>query len=492
MRIEDLPDAHLRIFARPPLPEPGSIEEVFLIAICGTGMGSLALLFKEAGYTVSGSDSAIYPPMSTRLQEAGIPIRNGFDPTHLIPPPDLIIVGNACTPTHPEAAYAREHNLVQQSFPEALSHFFIQDRASFVVAGTHGKTTTTGILIHLFKESGLQPGYLVGGVMKEDQTSAAIGQGNYFIVEGDEYDCAYFDKRPKFVHYRPSAGLVTSMELDHTDIYAGWDEYQEAFASFASSIPTHGALALCADHEPVQELAQVTSAEVLFYAIDHPAARVQARKVHTLPEGQQFALIIDEVVYDDFFLPLHGRHNLTNALGAIALSWREGISPDQIRTALSTFKGLARRQEVRAEINDILILDDFAHHPTAVRETIDAIRAGYPDRRLLAVFEPRSNSSRRKVFEQPYVEGFSRADMAFLSTPPFRHNDRIEDFMNMDLLLKKINEKGIPAYTAEGPEALLPMIQESVQPGDVILIMSNGGFGGIHDQLITALENQSF
>ena len=492
MRIEDLPDAHLRIFSRPSTPSPDQVEEVFLIAICGTGMGSLALLFKEAGYTVMGSDTSIYPPMSTRLQDAGIPILDNFAPGNLQPAPDLVIVGNACTPTHPEAAYARENNLVQQSFPEALAHFFIEDRTSLVVAGTHGKTTTTGLLIHLFKDSGLQPGYLVGGVLKQDQTSAAIGRGKHFIVEGDEYDCAYFDKRPKFVHYRPHAGLVTSMELDHTDIYPSWDAYQEAFVTFANLIPKGGALALCADHDPVKELAHHTSGDVIHYSIDQPTAHVQARNVSVQPGGQHFALILNDEFHEDFFLPLHGRHNLTNALGAMALASREGISPEHMRAALGSFKGLARRQEVRAEIRNILILDDFAHHPTAVRETIDAIRAGYPERRLLAVFEPRSNSSRRKVFEQPYVEAFSRADMAFLSTPPFRHNDRIEDFMNIQSLLENLRQKGVAAFAAEGPEALLPIIQDAAQPGDLILIMSNGGFGGIHEKLIRALKDNVF
>ncbi|MEM6335439.1 MAG: Mur ligase family protein [Bacteroidota bacterium] len=483
--LSDFPDAHLRIFDRPPVPDAGTVRSVYLVGICGTGMGSLAGLFQQAGYEVSGSDKGMWPPMSTRLNAMQIPVHVGFDAAHLKPAPDLVIVGNACTPTHPEAAHARNAGLVQQSFPEALAHFFIRDRRSIVVAGTHGKTSTTGLLAHVMRQAGTDAGFLVGGVLVADDTSYHTGPtGRHFVVEGDEYDSAYFDKRPKFMHYRPTVGIVTSLEFDHADIYADLDEYREAFRRFAGLVGEH--LVLCADHPDVEALAAFTPARVTRYGFSD-AADVTAKAIERIDGGTQFTLVVNGTEHAGFVLPMSGRHNLSNALAVSAVALAEGLTPDQLRAGLASFQGMKRRQEVRGIVNDIVVVDDFAHHPTAVRATIEATRDRWPGRRLLAVFEPRSNSSRRKMFETEYPASFADADLAFLSSPPLRHNDRADDFMNVDAVAEAITAGGTRTFVGSNADQVLDALADATAPGDVVLIMSNGGFGNIHQRLLDVL-----
>lgn len=490
-KLTDFSDAHLRIFERPTVPPPEAIEDVYLIGICGTGMGSLAGLFQEAGYRVRGSDEAAYPPMSTRLREMGVTILEGYDAAHLDPAPDLIITGNASVPAHPEAAYAREQGLVQQSFPEALAHFFIRDRRSLVVAGTHGKTTTTGMLVHVLGEAGLDPGFLVGGVMTNGTTSYSVGTGRHFVVEGDEYDTAYFDKRPKFMHYRPTSAIITSMEFDHADIYDDWDDYRDAFRVFSGIVSSDGILALNGDDPEVRALGNHTYARVRFFGLEGDDDHVTAREVEAVEGGQRFTLVADEKPLCPIFLPMSGRHNLLNALAVCTVALNEGLSPEQIAKGFASFEGMKRRQEVRGEVGGVLVVDDFAHHPTAVRATIQSVRERWPARRLVAVFEPRSNSSRRKVFEQPYAEAFDEADLAFLSAPLFRHNDDATAFMDASVVVQTITDHGTPAAVYADADSLLPALHDAVCPGDVVLIMSNGGFGNIHARLLEALAERS-
>ncbi len=486
-RLEDFPDAHLRIFDRPPPPDPDALREVYLIGICGTGMGSLAGLFQEAGCRVRGADRAAYPPMSTRLAALGVDVHEGYDAAHLARPPDLVVVGNACTPTHVEATAARQRRLPQVSFPEALAHYFIRDRRSLVVTGTHGKTTTTSLLVHVLRTAGLDPGFLVGGVMGHDARSYAVGTGPHFVVEGDEYDSAYFDKRPKFMHYRPVSAVVTSMEFDHADIYDDEADYRSAFEAFVATVPAHGLLTLCGDEAPVRALAAHTRARVRTYGLE-PGLDLTARDVDTGPEGQAFTLIFDGTPKARLFLPMHGRHNLLNALAVCAVALDEGLTPDQLAAGLASFAGVRRRQEVRGEAGGVVVVDDFAHHPTAVRETLRAARQRWPHRRLIAVFEPRSNSSRRKVFEAGYAAAFDLAAEVFFSAPPFRHNDRREDFMDLHAVIDVLVSRGIPAHLHPDADALLPDLRTALRPGDVALIMSNGSFGGLHEKLLAALS----
>lgn len=482
----DLPDASLRQFARPDVPAPDAIDDVYLIGICGTGMGALAGLFKQAGFDVRGADNGVYPPMSTHLAEQGIPVLEGYDPAHLDPPPDLTVVGNACTPTHPEATVAREERLPQQSFPEALAHCFLTDaRRPLVVTGTHGKTTTTGLLVHLLRHAGVDPGFLIGGVMQETNQSYALGTGAPFVIEGDEYDSAYFDKRPKFMHYRPQRAIVTSLEFDHADIFENEADYRNAFENFVGLLPSDGLLVLCGDHPAVRALASHTEATVRTYGLE-AGNDVRATDLSSTADGTRFTMTLGGTA-TNMGLPLHGRHNVQNALAAAMLAHAEGLSPTQIAEGLATFAGMKRRQEVRGEPNGILVLDDFAHHPTAVEATLQALRAAHPTRRLVAIFEPRSNTSRRKRFETAYGEAFDAADAVFLKAPPVRHNDDADAMLDPDAVVRTIRERGVPAHAFAEVNALLPALTDELRPGDVALLMSNGSFDGLHDRLLSAL-----
>lgn len=489
-QLSEFDDAHLRIFDRPRVPPASEISDVYLIGICGTGMGSLAGLFKSAGFTVSGSDRAAYPPMSDRLREMGVRVLEGYDPAHLDPPPDLVIVGNACIPTHSEAAYAREHGLVQQSLPEALAHFFIRDRRSLVMAGTHGKTTTTGLLAHVFRHAGRDPGFLVGGVMANGNTSYALGTGPHFIVEGDEYDSAYFDKRPKFMHYRPHIAVVTSVEFDHADIFDDPEDYRRAFGAFVETVDEKGLLLLCDTDDHVTDLATHSPAEVWTYGCNR-ASTVHAVNARYDDCEQAFDLRLHDQPMGRMPLPMPGRHNLLNTLAVCGTALREGISVDDLRAALATFKGLKRRMEIRGTVGGTTVVDDFAHHPTAVRETIAAARSRWPNRRIVAVFEPRSNSSRRKVFESAYGSAFEQADRVYLSTPPLRHNDDEADFMDVQHIALRLKHGGTYVGVEKNADALLPVLLADIRPGDIVLIMSNGGFDNIHQRLLDALSQRN-
>jgi len=305
-------------------------------------------------------------------------------------------------------------------------------------------------------------------------------------VEGDEYDSAYFDKRPKFMHYRPRHAVVTSVEFDHADIFADAADYRDAFAAFAGLLDPDGLLALCGDDPAVRALADDTDATVRTYGLD-AANDVRATDRTPTPDGQRFALHLGGR-RAEAALPMHGRHNAQNALAAAILARREGASLSQIVEGLATFGGMKRRQEVRGRPGDVLVLDDFAHHPTAVRATIEAVRAGHPDRRLVAVFEPRSNSSRRKAFETPYGEAFDAADQVFVKAPPVRHNDDADAMLDPDAVVGTIGDRGTPARAIDDVDTLLSALVETLRPGDVALLMSNGSFDGLPERLLAALD----
>ncbi len=488
-QLSDYPDAGLRIFERPHLPDPGAIHSVHLIGICGTGMGSLAGLFKETGFSVTGSDAAAYPPMNEHLAALGIPIIEGYRRENLSPPPDLVIVGNACTPTHIEASFARDHHLVQASFPEALSRYFIQDRHSIVVAGTHGKTTTLSMLAHVFHSASLDPGFLIGGIMNDGGKSFHVGSDAFFLVEGDEYDSSYFDKRPKFLHYQPQSAVVTSVEFDHADIYGNQEEYKEAFREFVSLIPADGILALNADDPATVELAETATSRIVYYGLN--GAELTARNVTISSTGQAFDLFENGQSLGTIELSMSGRHNLQNALAVAAIALDADIPLPAIQDGLKSFSGVQRRQQILGEEKGVIVIDDFAHHPTAVGATIQSVHERFPEHRIVAIFEPRSNSSRRKVFENGYAEALSLADAAFVCSPPFRHNDDASNFMSIEAVLEKLERAGVHGHSAENADSLLNPLLEFLQPGDVALVMSNGGFGNIHRRILQSLEENA-
>ena len=501
-RLEDFPDASLRVFDRPPLPPPDAIESVYLIGICGKGMGALAELLAAAGYRVSGSDEAAYPPMSTRLDAAGIAVHEGYDASHLDPAPDLVVVGNACTPRHPEAAAARERGLAQASLPEALAHLFLASRQPAVVAGTHGKTTTTGMLVHVLRSAGLDPGFLVGGVLVGEEATSGLGSGAVFAVEGDEYDAAYFDKRPKMILYRPHRAIVTSLEFDHADIYADWPEYKRAFHAFAALPPPDGLLVLNGEDAEVRKLAKRTWARVRLYGEEgadtgDAPLHVAARDLTPRDGGQTFTLVVHGEPVADVRLPLGGRYNALNALAVAAVALDAGASPTDVADGLATFGGMKRRQEVAADTGDVLVVDDFAHHPTAVEATVRGVRERWPGRRVVAVFEPRSNSSRRAAFQAPYARALATADALFLSTPPLRHNDDPADFLDAEAVATSVRDAGTPARAYASADALLPDLLADLRAGDpgsspgqaLALVMSNGSFDGLVRKLGDALAS---
>ena len=483
--LEDFPDANLRIFDRPPLPDHP--RDIYLIGICGTGMGALAGLLSEAGFSVRGSDSNVYPPMSTFLQDRGITVYEGFSQQNLTPLPDLVIPGNSCVPTHVEATVARNHSLAQLSFPEALNHFFLKDRRSLVVAGTHGKTTTSGMLVHVLCSAGRDPGFMVGGVLQHLDKSFSVGTGSQFVTEGDEYDSSYFDKNPKFLHYAPQVGIVTSVEFDHADIYSSREEYQQAFEAFAHLIADDGLL-IVSGEDPVASQLKTHSAPVWTYGIGQHY-NVCGHIIHTSEQGIEFDLIFQGKDLGRMKLPMNGNHNLRNALAVSAVALYEGLNADEIADGLASFPGVKRRQEILGEPGGILVVDDFAHHPTAVRATIEATRERWPHRRLLAVFEPRSNSSRRKIFETAYGEAFKDAECAYICSPPFRHNDDEEHFMDVDVVLERILQTGSHAKSFSCASSILDALIHDARPHDVILIMSNGSFSGLHRDLLTSLSD---
>lgn len=463
--------------------------KVHLVAICGTGMGALAGLLKEAGHEVKGSDRAFYPPMAERLQAWGIPTVQGFDPAHLDADTDLVIVGNVCRKDNPEAQAALERGLKVMSFPQALSDFFIAGKTSVVVAGTHGKTTTAALLSYVLVEAGLDPSFLVGGIPQNFGKSFHLGQGGVFVVEGDEYDAAFFDKRPKFVHYRPKIVVLTAVEFDHADIYPNMEAYRAAFTTLLTLLPADGLLVACGDDPEVTALASRASCRVVSYGLD-PGATWSAADIQSSEEATRFALIREGSHVATVTLPLAGRHNVSNTLGVLAAAEAVGVDVKRATGCLPGFTGIARRMQVRGVVDGITIIDDFAHHPTKVRETVRAARARYPRSHLVAVFEPRTATSRRKVFQEAYPASFAAADEVVL-VPPF-DAEKIPEAERFDseALAAALRERGQKAALYRSADEVVAALSAQLRRDTVVLIMSNGAFDNIHEKLLSALRGR--
>lgn len=463
--------------------------KVHMVAICGTGMGALAGLLKEAGHDVQGSDRAFYPPMSERLEAWGIPTRQGFDPAHLEPDTDLVIVGNVCRKDNPEAQAALGRGLAVMSFPQALSEFFIAGKSSVVVAGTHGKTTTAALLSYLLVEAGLDPSFLVGGIPQNFGKSFHLGRGGVFVVEGDEYDSAFFDKRPKFVHYRPRIVLLTAVEFDHADIYRDMEAYRAAFATLLSLLPADGLLVACADDPEVNALARSAPCPVVTYGLE-PGAIWSAADIRSEKDATRFLLTCDGRRGGTVTLPLFGRHNVANSLGALAAASAVGVEARRAAASLTGFAGVARRMQVRGVAGGVTVIDDFAHHPTKVRETVKAARARYGRSHLVAVFEPRTSTSRRNVFQEAYPASFAEADEVVL-VPPF-DAEKIPAAERLDVaaLVAALQRTGQKAVLCGGADEVVAALAGQLRPGAVVLIMSNGAFDNIHEKLLAALDDR--
>jgi UDP-N-acetylmuramate: L-alanyl-gamma-D-glutamyl-meso-diaminopimelate ligase len=471
---------------------PGKPQHIHLIACCGTGMGSLAGMLKAHGYHVTGSDQHVYPPMSTQLEAWGIPLYTGFRAEHLEPRPDLVVVGNAVSRHNPEAMAVQAAGIPALSFPQALAHFFIQKRHAVVVTGTHGKSTTTALIAWLLCHAGYDPGVFVGAVMQNFNSTFRLGQGSHFVVEGDEYDSAYFDKAPKFLHYRPRTAVLTSLEFDHADIYRDLPHVRSAFVRFVQLLPADGCLIACADQPHVRDLLTTVPilASVQTYGLE-AGADWQVTECHPTPPGMQATVHYRGTFYGHFTSPLPGRHNVQNLLAALAVANHLGLSATHIAAGLSTFRHIKRRCEVRGEVDGVTVIDDFAHHPTAVHVTLEAVRQAYPGARLWAVFEPRTATSRRAIFQQEYAAALQLADRVILAD--VYHKEQLGDAacLSPAMIVQALQQQGIPAWFYPTTEAIMAHICREAHPADVILIMSNGGFDNIHQRLLTALAQRA-
>ncbi|MGW8195335.1 MAG: UDP-N-acetylmuramate:L-alanyl-gamma-D-glutamyl-meso-diaminopimelate ligase [Desulforhopalus sp.] len=467
---------------------PQRINHIHLMGICGTGMAALAGMLQQTGFTVTGSDSKVYPPMSEFLATLNIPVCNGYSSENLRLSPDLVIVGNVITAKNPEAVALAEARLPYLSFPQALSHFFIRSRTSLVIAGTHGKTTTCSLLATSLYKAGLDPTFMIGGIVREFGTNFRLGNGECFVAEGDEYDTAFFDKESKFLHYRPKVAVITSIEFDHADIFADIEAIKRSFRKFVALMPPDGLLIANGDDTNVAEIAADAPCSVQSYGLSASAVWSIENMV-TSNDSTHFTVTKDGELWSPMSVALAGRHNCLNSLAVCAVMNHLGIAPATIAQGLRNFRGVKRRQEVRGIEKGVTVIDDFAHHPTAVRETLSALKAAYNGRRLIAVFEPRTNSSRRAIFQKDYVHSFDGADLILLREPtPIEGLRQEELFSSSRLAADLTGKKGLAAESFATTEDILYRLGELVKEGDVVAILSNGGFDNIHSRLLGQLK----
>jgi len=464
-----------------------------LIGICGTAMASLAGMLQARGHHVTGSDQNVYPPMSTMLRDLGINVLQGYNRENLTPAPDCVIVGNAIPRGNPEVEETLRRKLLYRSQAEVVKEEFIRGRHSLAVAGTHGKTTTTSIAAWVMDQGGLDPSFLIGGVAQNFGSSFRVTQSDYVIVEADEYDTAYFDKGPKFMHYLPELAIVNNIEFDHADIYKDLDAVKLAFRRFMNLVPENGRLIAGWDSPNVRAVVESFGPR-LFTQVEtfgtSGESRWQVRNPDFSGDLSSFDVYREDQLWGQFQTPLLGEFNLLNCLAVIIAADAWGVDQDKIRHALAAFKNVKRRAEVRGEERGVTVIDDFAHHPTAVRETLRALRARYKDRRLIAIFEPRSWSSRLAVFQHDYANAFLAADYVVVANV-FDSQKVTEKGRALDTneLIEAISQQGKPALALSGADEIVTHILPELREGDVVAIMSNGGFGGIHEKLLTALQS---
>lgn len=435
---------------------------------------------------VTGSDSGVYPPMSTFLKNRGIPVAEGFSGENLAHGPDLVIVGNAVKKDNPEALCALETGVPYCSMPQAINHFLARGRRTIVVTGTHGKTTTASIAAWLLYKAGCDPSFLIGGILNNFRSSYRVGNGDYMVIEGDEYDTAFFDKGPKFMHYIPDIAVWTGAEFDHADIFADFDHVWSAFEAFFSRIPEESTLIAFGRDRSSARLEGITQCRLESYGTgDSDYWRLEAPEPS--PPWNRFSVFRDSALFGHFRMKLPGAHNRMNALAAAAAAAGLGVGPEMIARGLETFEGIRRRQEIRGVKNGVTVIDDFAHHPTAVRETIAAIRSVYRKNRLIAVFEPRTNTSMRNVFQEVYPAAFKHADMVCVRKPPLLHKVAEDQRFSSEKLVEDIEKSGKEAHYFDDTDRIVTYLAKEAAKGDVVLVMSNGGFDNIHEKLLEAL-----
>jgi UDP-N-acetylmuramate: L-alanyl-gamma-D-glutamyl-meso-diaminopimelate ligase len=460
----------------------GAPANFHFLGICGTAMGSVAAALRERGFTVTGSDENIYPPMSTFLESKGIALHQGYRPENIPADAEIIVIGNAIVRGNPEVEAVLNRKLYYLSLPEVLKQFFLRGRHNLVVTGTHGKTTTTALLAWIMTAAKLDPGYVIGGIPKNLGQGARFNDSKYFVIEGDEYDSAFFDKRSKFVHYLPELLIVNNIEFDHADIFRDLEEIKLSFRRLLNIVPQNGMVLLNGDDPNCVEVARECLAQILEIGFS-PNCAQQIRDVAYSPDGSRFTLGNDE-----FEVPLIGEFNVRNAAMAISASRFYGVSVAKIRKALARFQGIARRQEVRGEARGVKVIDDFGHHPTAIRETLRALRHRYPGCRLWAIFEPRSNTTRRAVFQQELPDALKLADGVFISQVARLEQIPEAERLNPEAVVKAIAESGRPAFYEPDVAHIIERLVPLLKAPDVVAIFSNGGFDGIHGKLLERLQ----
>jgi UDP-N-acetylmuramate: L-alanyl-gamma-D-glutamyl-meso-diaminopimelate ligase len=465
--------------------------KVHLSGICGTAMASLAGLLREAGHEVTGSDQDVYPPMSTQLEALGIPVRSPYAEANIPADSELIVIGNALSRGNPEVEIVLDRRLPLKSLPAVIADEFIRGRTSLVVAGTHGKTTTTSMLSFILHHAGVDPSFLIGGVPVDFERSYRLGRGAHFVIEGDEYDTAFFDKRPKFVHYLPDIAIIGNLEYDHADIYPDLGAVQTAFVRLMHVIPRRGLLVAGIESPALREILPKAFCRVETFGIGVEADWV-AEDVQASAGGTSFRVVQrtsgGRLGHGAFEMRLAGAHNVRNALAAIAAANAAGISPHQAREALAVFRGVKRRLELRGVARGVSVYDDFAHHPTAVRVTLEALRAEGAGGRLVTVFEPRSYTSRTRVFQEDFAQAFDAADLVIVAAAHLPEKVPVGQRLSEQDLVDGVAKRGRQAEFIPTVDAIVARLASDLKLGDRVAILSNGGFGGIHGKLLAALE----
>lgn len=458
----------------------GSPRHVHFLGICGTAMGAVAAAMRDSGYTVTGQDDNVYPPMSTFLEAKGIAVTKGFCPED-IPAADLIVIGNAMSRGNPAVESVLNRKLLYLSLPETLKHFVLRGRSNLVVTGTHGKTTTTSMLAWIFESVGLAPGYLIGGIPANLGQGACLRDSKHFIIEGDEYDTAFFDKRSKFVHYLPELVIVNNIEFDHADIYNSLEEIKTSFRRLLNIVPSEGLVLINGDDENARDVARNCPAPVVEVGFSE-ACKKRIENVTHSPEGCSFDLLGTR-----FTIPMSGDFNIRNAAMAASAAAHYGIATKKIAIALASFQGIRRRQEIRGTVRGITIIDDFGHHPTAIRETLAGLRKKFGPAKLWALFEPRSNTTRRAVFQHDLPAAFSQADGVMISRVARLEQLAPDERLDPGRVVADIAAAGKPAFYEDTADDIVERLRPLVHEGDVVIVFSNGGFDGIHQKLLDRL-----
>src|SRR5438105_3444724 len=457
------------------------IRSVHFVGICGTAMASTAAALKEKGRAVTGSDQNVYPPMSTFLADRSIEVISGYSEGNLAHRPDLVVIGNAISRGNPEAEFVLDRKLRYCSLPELLKEYFIRGKRSLVVAGTHGKTTTTSLLTWVFEHNGYNPSYLIGGIPNNLGQGARFTESEWFIIEGDEYDTAFFDKRSKFVHYLPEVAIINNLEFDHADIFENLAAIQTSFKRLINLIPRNGLLLANGDDPNIGPLLDVTHCPVKRFGLGETNA-VRALNMNLAATASEF-----EIPSFKFHLNLLGELNVRNALAVVGCAKHCGLKNQQIQSGFDKFKGIKRRMEVRGVAGGVTVVDDFGHHPTAIRETLRALRIKYPHQKIWAVFEPRSNTTRRNVFQAELVSAFADADAVVVAQVARLELLTPQERLDPARLMQDLLASGKPADYLPDVETILAHVAKNAQGGDVICVFSNGGFGGIHGKLLERL-----